>query len=94
MKKSLIAAGAVACALALPAAAENGMVDIELTVDREQSAEAIYEQVLEKAADVCLSDTFCEIDLVEALVDAIDDDAVSAVHQAYENKPFQVAASE
>lgn len=96
MKKTLMIAGAFVwtCAVGLSASADTGMVDIELTVDRTQSAEAIYEQVLEKAADICLTDTFCETDLIEALVEAIDSEAVDAVHAASNDEPFQVAASE
>ena len=96
MRKSMMIAGALACscALALPAAADTGLVDIELTFDHSQSAEAIYEQVLDKASDICETDTFCENDLVNALVDAIDSEAVDAVHAARVDQPFQIASSE
>ena len=98
MKKPMIIAGAFAwtCALALSSTAESGMVDIELKVDRAQSAESIYELVLEKAEDICGVDKFCEQDLINALVDAIDNEEVKAIHQATESMPapILVAASE
>ena len=96
MKKSMIAAGALAgsFALAFASSAQSDLVDIKFTVDHAQSAEAIYEQVLDKADDVCGRDTFCQEALVDALVDAIDQDAVSAIHAARTDQPFQVASSD
>lgn len=98
MKKSMIVAGALAwtCALAVSAETETGLVDIKLTVDHAQPIEAIYEAVLDKAEDTCGRDTFCEQELIEALVAAIDSEDLTAVHQAavQVNEPILIALSE
>jgi len=96
LKKPMIIAGALvwSCAIAFSGHADTGMVDIELTVDHAQPAEKIYEAVLEKAEDICGRDTFCEEELVSALVVAIDNEAVSAVHKAKSAQPILIAASE
>lgn len=96
MKKSTIIAGALvwSCALAFSSHAESGLVDIQMTVDHAQPAEFIYESVLEKAEDTCGRDTFCQEELVAALVEAIDNDEVKAVHKTYNAEPILIAASE
>lgn len=96
MKKPIIIAGALvwSCALAFSSHADTGMVDIELTIDQTEPADVIYDAVVEKAAETCGRDNFCEEDLVAALIAAIDNDDVTAVHEANTAQPILIAASE
>lgn len=98
MKKSMIIAGALAwsCAVAVSVEADTGLVDIQFTVDHTQPTEMIYESVLEKAEDTCGRDNFCEQELVEALVEAIDSEALTEVHMSAVDvkQPILIAAAD
>jgi len=82
MKKALVFAGLLSGALmyAAGASAESNIVEVKLTIDRSDPAPITYAKVQEKASRICLNDTHCKAELVDALVAEIADQDVSLIH--------------
>lgn len=96
MRKTLLTVAMFAGASMFAASADTGMVEVELTIDRADSAVVTYAKVQDEAARVCLKDTHCAAALIEALVAEIDSDALSQLHaeSTGDFNAFQMASAD